>query len=63
MVKAASTLPYALKGRRTEIDQLNGYISNRGVALGIATPMNNLVTEVLKQVERGELVPSLDTLS
>jgi 2-dehydropantoate 2-reductase len=51
------------KGRRTEIDQLNGYVSNRGVALGIATPMNNRVVELLKQVERGGLVPSLSALS
>ena len=58
-----SLLQDMLKGRRTEIDQLNGYVSNRGVALGVATPMNNLVTELLKQVERKELLPSLDMLS
>jgi 2-dehydropantoate 2-reductase len=58
-----SLLQDILKGRRTEIDQLNGYVSHRGAALGIATPMNNLVSELLKQVERGGLVPSPSALS
>jgi 2-dehydropantoate 2-reductase len=36
------------KGRRTEIDAINGYIAGRGGALGIPTPANALLTRLVK---------------
>ena len=47
-----------LKGRRTEIDAMNGYIARKGAALGIATPANLKITEIVTRIERGSLKPS-----
>ena len=47
-----------LKGRRTEIDAMNGYIARKGAELGIATPANAKIAELVTRIERGELEPS-----
>jgi len=44
-----------LKGRRTEIDFLNGFIVEKGQAIGHPTAANAALTEIVKRVERGEL--------
>ncbi len=44
-----------LKGRRTEIEFMNGYIAERGGAIGVAAPSHARLTELVKQVARGEL--------
>lgn len=46
-----------VKGRRTEIAFLNGYIVDRARAIGYATPANAALTEIVTRVERGELAP------
>jgi 2-dehydropantoate 2-reductase len=46
------------KGRRTEIDYLNGLIVDEGAKAGVAAPMNAQLTALVKQVERGEAAPS-----
>jgi 2-dehydropantoate 2-reductase len=46
-----------VKGRRTEIDFLNGYIVARGAETGIAARANAALTEIVHRVERGELKP------
>lgn len=46
------------KGRRTEIDAMNGFIAAQGVSVGIAAPANVKLTEIVTRVERGELKPS-----
>jgi 2-dehydropantoate 2-reductase len=46
-----------VKGRRTEIDFLNGFVAARGVEVGIATPANAALTEIVTRVERGEIAP------
>ena len=46
------------KGRRTEIEFMNGYVAARGQAAGIATPTHAAVTELVQRIERGELEPS-----
>lgn len=38
------------RGRTTEIDYINGYIARRGEALGIAVPVNRMLTERVKQL-------------
>ncbi len=43
------------KGRRTEIDFLNGYVVREGEKIGKACPANAKLTELVKKVERGEL--------
>jgi 2-dehydropantoate 2-reductase len=45
------------KGRRTEIEFLNGFIVDRGQEVGIAAPTNAALTEIVKRVEKGELRP------
>jgi 2-dehydropantoate 2-reductase len=46
------------KGRRTEIDFLNGLVAARGDAIGIPAPYNYGIAEVVRRVERGEIEPS-----
>jgi 2-dehydropantoate 2-reductase len=44
-----------LKGRRTEIDYINGFIVEKGAAIGRPAPANAALTETVKRVERGEI--------
>jgi 2-dehydropantoate 2-reductase len=46
-----------VKGRRTEIEFLNGLVARKGEEIGIATPANVVLTDIVKRVERGELKP------
>jgi 2-dehydropantoate 2-reductase len=39
------------RGKRTEIDSLNGYVSRRGVALGVPTPVNHALYALVKLAE------------
>ena len=50
------------KGRRTEVDSLNGYVVAKGLDLGVPTPVNEAVVRLTKRVETGELEPSLEVL-
>ena len=45
------------KGRRTEIEFLNGFIVARGQEIGIAAPANAALTDIVQRVERRELAP------
>jgi len=47
-----------LKGRRTEIEQMNGYIARKGADVGVAAPSHIKLTELVTRIERGELKPS-----
>jgi 2-dehydropantoate 2-reductase len=47
-----------LKGRRTEIDAMNGFIAARGAAAGVPAPSHAKLTQIVTRVERGELKPS-----
>jgi 2-dehydropantoate 2-reductase len=44
-----------LKGRRTEIDYLNGFIVEKGKTIGRPAVANVALTEIVKRVERGEI--------
>ena len=46
-----------VKGRRTEIEYLNGFIVNKAADIGIATPANAALTDIVKRVEKGEMAP------
>ena len=35
------------KGRRTEIDYLNGYVSAKGRKVGVPTPFNDMIVEIV----------------
>ena len=43
------------KGRRTEIEFLNGFVVREGEKLGLACHANAVLTDIVKRVERGEL--------
>jgi 2-dehydropantoate 2-reductase len=47
-----STLQSIRKGKRSEIDYLNGEIVQLGREMGIATPYNSLVVEMVHKIER-----------
>src|SRR5262249_32380033 len=49
------------KGRRTEIEFMNGYIAERGKYIGVPAPTHAKLTEIVKKVERreGEAAPAL----
>lgn len=46
-----------VKGRRTEIEFINGFIVEKAAPLGIPTPANAALTEIVKRVEKGEIAP------
>ena len=46
------------KGRRTEIDAMNGFVAHKGAECGVAAPANAKLTAIVTRVERGELAPS-----
>jgi 2-dehydropantoate 2-reductase len=46
-----------MKGRRTEIEFLNGYVVREGEKVGIKARANAVLTDIVKRVEKGELKP------
>jgi 2-dehydropantoate 2-reductase len=61
MERLAATMPAQLsstaqdmaRGKRSEIDHLNGTVVRRGAALGVPTPMNQALYALVKLVEAG----------
>ena len=51
-----------LKGRRTEIDAMNGVIARKGAEIGVPAPSHAKLTGLVTRVERGELKPSASLL-
>jgi 2-dehydropantoate 2-reductase len=47
----SSTAQDLARGRRTEIDSLNGYVARRGTELGVATPANATLHALVKLLE------------
>jgi 2-dehydropantoate 2-reductase len=47
----SSTAQDLMRGKPSEIDHLNGYVVQRGVALGVPTPANRVLWAVTKLVE------------
>ena len=47
-----------MKGRRTEIDAMNGFIAAKGAEAGVPAPSHAKLTDIVRRVERGELKPS-----
>jgi 2-dehydropantoate 2-reductase len=59
----SSSLQSLERGRRTEIDYLNGYICDRGREHGIPTPINDAVVSMIRQIEAGTRKLSLENLN
>jgi len=57
-VRRPSMAQDVMKGRRTEIEFINGYIAQKGAEIGVGAPHHLRITELVKQVERGEIEPN-----
>lgn len=53
----ASMLQDLERGRRTEIDFINGYVAKLGRKIGLPTPMNSAVTSLVHQLEQKHTRP------
>ena len=58
----ASMLQDLEKGKLTEVDAINGAVSDYGRKVGYPTPMNDRVVEIIHKIEQGILRPSFDNL-
>ena len=58
----ASMLQDLEKGKLTEVDAINGSVSDYGRKIGCPTPMNDKVVEIVHRIERGELKPCFENL-
>jgi 2-dehydropantoate 2-reductase len=47
-----------IKGRRTEIEAMNGHIARKGAEVGVPAPSHVKLTRIVTRIERGELKPS-----
>lgn len=46
-----------IKGRHSEVDDLNGLVAAEAAGLGQAAPVNTAIAEIAHRIERGELSP------
>lgn len=58
----ASMLQDLEKGKKTEVDAINGVVSTFGSKENTPTPMNDKVVEIIHRIENGELKPSFENL-
>ena len=58
----ASMLQDLEKGKLTEVDAINGAVSDYGRRVGFPTPMNDKVVEIIHRIEKGELKPDFSNL-
>ena len=49
-------------GRPTEVDYVNGLVARRGRDIGVAAPLNEAITTLVKRVIQGELQPGTSIL-
>ncbi|MGH7279857.1 MAG: ketopantoate reductase family protein [Candidatus Rokuibacteriota bacterium] len=57
-----SFLQDVMKGRRTEIDYLNGYVAEQGRRVGVKTPFNDAVVRAIHGHGVGRLTPGVKNL-
>lgn len=50
------------KGRRSEIDAMNGLIVEQGLAADVPTPVNSAIVDVMRRIDAGCLAPSASNL-
>ena len=59
----ASMLQDLEKGKLTEVDAINGAVSEYGRKVGFPTPVNDKVLEIIHRIEKGELKPEFSNLN
>jgi 2-dehydropantoate 2-reductase len=52
-----------VKGRRTEIDFINGLVAAKGQEVGVPAPTHAGLTDLVKRVERGEIEPTPEAIA
>ena len=58
----SSSLTSLERGKKTEVDVLNGWISRKAKQYGIPTPVNDKLVELIKEIESGRRSMSPDNL-
>lgn len=58
----ASMLQDLEKGKLTEVDAINGAVSEYGRKVGFPTPVNDKVVDIIHKIEKGELKPGFENL-
>ena len=59
----ASMLQDIEKGKLTEVDAINGAVADYGKKVGVPTPLNDCVVEIIHRIERGERKAGPENLS
>ena len=59
----SSTAQDVARGRRSEIDFLNGHVMRRGAQLGVPTPVNDAVVKTVLSYKVGALKPDPKNLA
>jgi len=59
----ASMLQDLERGKKTEVDAINGVVCEYGRKVGVPTPMNDKVVEIVHKCEEGQLTPSFDNVA
>ena len=58
----ASMLQDLEHGKKTEVDSINGSVCEFGRRVGVPTPANDKVVEIIHRIEAGDLKPSFDNV-
>jgi len=59
----SSSLQSLERGRKTEIDFLNGYVVEQALKAGVPTPLNQCLTRMIQEIEQGRRRPSPANIS
>ena len=51
------------KGRKSELDNLNGHVARTAREAGVSAPACEAVSEIARRIERGELEPGVENLA
>jgi len=57
-----SMLQDHLKGRKSEVEQLNGLVVRKGRQTGVPTPLNDAMVDLTRRIEEGTLSPGRSNL-
>lgn len=58
-----STLHDVRRGRRTEIDSINGLVASSALAIGASAPLHTELTALVKKLEGGHVRQGIETIS
>ena len=51
------------KGKKCEVDAINGVVCEWGAKCGVPTPINDRIVDVIKKCESGELKPEAQNIA